>query len=309
MVDLTPLILLAFFGLQTAVPIGLASQGELVTEKSGILNIGIYGSMLIPAFVAAATDFGLGATIGKDSAYVGLLAAMATGAGLNFVFAYLSTKLHVDQVIAGIGLNIFAAGITYVFLERFYTIDGTPNASQIPPLVSIGGLAQGLRLDISPLMVLMFIVPVLVYLFLGRSKLGLHIRAVGENPKAAEAAGIDVARTRIVATTLGGMLLGLGGAYFTVDYNPNFVPDPTQSIIPAFIALAAVIAGGWKPGYVFAMSILFGVTAALQPVLDLTSVQDYLLYTLPYIVTVVALGIASKRLRPPAALALPYKKE
>lgn len=309
MVDLTPVILLTVFGLQTAVPIALASQGELVTEKSGILNIGIYGAMLIPAFVASATDYGLGATIGRESAYVGILAAMATGAGLNFLFAYLATKLHVDQVIAGIGLNIFAVGITYVFLERFYALDGTPNASQIAPLASIGGLAQGVRLNISPLMVMMFVIPILVYLFLGRTKLGLRIRAVGENPKAAEAAGIDVARTRILATTLGGLLLGLGGAYFTVDFNPNFVPDPTQSIIPAFIALAAVIAGGWKPGYVLGMSILFGVTAALQPVLDLTSTQDYLLYTLPYIVTVVALGIASKRLRPPAALALPYKKE
>jgi simple sugar transport system permease protein len=307
--DLTPVILLTVFGLQTAVPIAIAAEGELITEKSGVLNIGIYGSMLIPAFVAAATDYGLGATIGRDSAYVGLLAGMATGAGLNFIFAYLATKVHVDQVIAGIGMNIFAVGITYVFLERFYVLDGTPNASQIAPVASIGGLAQGVSLNISPLMVMMFVFPVLVSLFLGRSRLGLHIRATGENPKAAEAAGIDVAKTRIIATTMGGLLLGLGGAYFTVDFNPNFVPDPTQSIIPAFIALAAVIAGGWKPGYVLGMSILFGVSAALQPVLDLTSTQDYLLYTLPYLVTVIVLGIASKRLRPPAALALPYKKE
>ncbi|MDG6909350.1 MAG: ABC transporter permease [Nitrososphaerota archaeon] len=307
--DLTPVILLVVFGLQTAVPIGIAAEGELVTEKSGILNIGIYGAMLIPAFVAAAVNVALGRSLGADSAYVGVAAAMVAGAGLNFVFAFLSTKIHVDQVIAGIGINIFAVGITYVFLERYYTIDGTPNGNTIAPLFSVGGLANGVQIAISPLVAVMFIVPILVFIFLRRSKLGLHIRAVGENPKAAEAAGIDVAKTRMLATSIGGLLLGLGGAYFTVDYNPNFTPDPTQSVIPAFIALAAVIAGGWEPGYVLGMSILFGVTAALQPVLDLTSVQDYLLFTLPYIVTVAALGIAAKRLRPPAALGAPYKKE
>jgi ABC-type uncharacterized transport system permease subunit len=307
--DLTWLVLLAVFGLQNAVPIGIAAQGEVVTERSGILNIGIYGSMAIPAFAAAATDLALGGALGHGSAYAALLAAMATGAGINFVFAYMSTKVHVDQVIAGIGINIFAVGITAVFLERFYTLDGTPNGNRVAPLFSISGLAQGLRLSVSPLLAVMFVAPLLVYLFLSRSRLGLHIRAVGENPKAAEAAGIDVAWTRIVATTIGGMLLGLGGAYLTVDFNPNFVPDYAQAIFPAFIALAAVIAGGWKPGYVLAVSILFGVTEALRPVLAVSSTEGYLLTTMPYIVTVVVLGIASKRLRPPAALALPYKKE
>ena len=307
--DLTPLVLLVVFGLQNAIPIGIAAQGELITEKSGILNIGIYGAMAIPAFVAAATNLALGPTLHGGSAYAGLLAAMVTGAALNFVFAFLATKIHIDQVIAGIGINIFAVGITAVFLQKFYAIDGTPNGNQVAPLASIGGLAQGLTLGISPLMLSLFVIPVLVYLFLGRSKFGLHVRAVGENPKAAEAAGIDVAWTRIAATALGGALLGLGGAYLTVDFNPNFVPDYAQAIYPAFIALAAVIAGGWKPSYVLAMSILFGVTQALQPVLSVSSVQGYLLTSLPYIVTVVVLGIASKHLRPPAALAVPYKKE
>lgn len=307
--DLTWLILLAAFGLQFAVPIGIGAQGELITEKSGILNIGLYATMAIPAFTAAATNLALGPALGAASAYAGLAAAMVTGAALNLVFAYLSTKVHVDQVIAGIGLNIFAVGITAVFLDRFYSIDGTPNGNQVAPLFSLTGLAQNLRVNISPLMALMFVLPVIVYLFLSRTKLGLHIRAVGENPKAAEAAGVDVAMTRITATAIGGVLLGLAGAFLTVDYNPSFTPDYSQAIFPAFIALAAVIAGGWKPGYVLAVSILFGVTEALRPVLAVSSTQGYLLTTLPYIVTVVVLGIASKRLRPPASLAMPYKKE
>ena len=307
--DLTPLVFLLYFGLQRAVPIAIAAQGELITEKSGILNIGIYGAMLIPAFVAAAVDLAVASSTGGASPYIGLLAAMAAGVGINFLFSFLATKTHIDQVIAGIGINIFAVGITTVFLELFYSLDGTPNDRTLAPLFRIGGLPNNTSLPISPLMVTMFVLPVLVYLFLGRSKLGLHIRAVGENPTAAEAAGINVARVRMLATSIGGALLGLGGAYLTVDLNRYFIFDPSSSFMPAFIALAAVISGGWNPAYVLGMGILFGGTEALHPVLNLPSNQGYLLDALPYLVTVIVLGIASKRLRPPAALALPYKKE
>ncbi len=307
--DLSFLILLIVFGLQKAIPISIAADGELITEKSGVLNIGIYGVMVIAAFVAAAVDYTAGPALGASSAYAGLLGGMAAGVGMNFIFAFLSTKVHVDQVIAGIGINIFAVGITYVLLQRFYTIDGTPIANTLTPLFSVGGITQGLTLKISPLMAIMFVLPVLVFVFLGRTKLGLHIRAVGENPKAAEAAGIGVVRTRLIATAIGGALLGMGGAYFTIDFNSSFTPDPTGTIIPGFIALAAVIAGGWTPSYVFGTSVLFGVTVALQYVLTLPGALIYLVTMLPYIVTVVVLGIASKRLRPPAALASPYKKE
>jgi general nucleoside transport system permease protein len=308
-VDLTPAILLVVFGLQWAIPIAVAADGELVTEKSGVLNIGIYGVMVIGGFVAAVVDYALGPSLGGASPYVGLLAGMGAGVGMNFLFAFLSTKVHVDQVIAGIGINIFAVGITYVLLQRYYQIDGTPIANALAPIFTIGGLAQGITPRVSPLMVVMFVLPVLVYVFLARTKLGLHIRAVGENPKAAEAAGINVVRTRLTATALGGSLLGMGGAYLTVDFFNSFVPDPTGTLFPGFIALAAVIAGGWSPGYVLGMSILFGGSVGLRFVLIAPGGLVYLTYMLPYLVTVAVLGIASKRLRPPAALALPYKKE
>ena len=311
MTDLTPLALLVVFGLQKAIPIAIAADGELVTEKAGVLNIGIYGVMVIGAFTAAAVDFTLGQSAGESAAYIGLLAAMGMGVLVNFIFALLATKAHVDQVIAGIGINIFAVGITYVLLERYYNIDGTPLAFTLPPVFRITGLSNGLTLAISPLMIAMFVLPVVVYLFLSKTRLGLHVRAVGENPKAAEAAGISVQRTRMVATAIGGALLGLGGAYFTVDFNPNFTPDPTGSVIPAFIALAAVIAGGWNPGYVFGMSVLFGTTVGVQYIVQgpLATPFVFLVLLLPYLATVVTRGIASKRLRPPAALAVPYTKE
>jgi general nucleoside transport system permease protein len=309
--DLTPLVLLVAFGLQKAIPIALAADGELVTEKSGVLNIGLYGVMVIGAFTAAAVDYGIGPQAGAISPIMGLIAAMLIGVLVNLIFAILATKAHVDQVIAGIGINIFAVGMTYVLLQRYYQIDGTPLANTLSPLFTISGLSSGLSINISPLMAAMFIIPVLVYVFFNRTKLGLHIRAVGENPKAAEAAGIDVAKTRMIATAIGGALLGMGGAYFTIDFNPNFTPDPTGSVIPAFIALAAVIAGGWNPGYVLGMSVLFGTTVGVQFVAQghLATSFIFLVLMLPYLATVATLGIASKRLRPPAALALPYKKE
>ena len=182
--DLTPVVLLVVFGLQKAVPIAIAADGELITEKSGVLNIGIYGVMLIGAFVAAAADFEL-RSFGAGSAFLGLLAGMAVGVLANFAFAFLATKDHVDQVIAGSGINIFAVGITYVFLQKYFEIDGTPLAATLSPLFTIGGLSSGLTLSIRPLMAVMFVLPVLVFLFLGRTRLGLHVRAVGENPKAA----------------------------------------------------------------------------------------------------------------------------
>jgi len=307
--DLTPFVLLIVFGLQWAIPIATAADGELVTEKSGILNIGIYGVMVISGFAAAVANYQTGQALGSSSAYVGLLAGMAAGVGVNFLFAFLATKIHVDQVIAGIGINIFAVGITYVLLQRFYEIDGTPISNSVAPLFTVGGLSQGIAPKISPLMVVMFVLPVLVYLFLARTKLGLHIRAVGENPQAAEAAGIDVVKTRLTATAIGGSLLGLGGAYLTVDFFNSFIPDPTGTVFPGFIALAAVIAGGWSPPYVLGMSVLFGACVGLRFVLIAPGALVYLTYMLPFVMTVAVLGVASKRLRPPAALGVPYKKE
>jgi general nucleoside transport system permease protein len=274
-----------------------------------VLNIGIYGVMVIGGFAAAVANYQTGQVLGPASPYFGLLAGMAAGVGVNLLFAFLATKIHVDQVIAGIGINIFAVGITYVLLQRFYVIDGTPISNSVVPLFTVGGLSQGIAPKISPLLVVMFVLPVLVYLFLGRTKLGLHIRAVGENPKAAEAAGIDVVKTRLTATAIGGSLLGLGGAYLTVDFFNSFIPDPTGTLFPGFIALAAVIAGGWSPAYVLGMSILFGGCVGLRFVLIAPGALVYLTYMLPFVMTVAVLGIASKRLRPPAALAVPYQKE
>jgi ABC-type uncharacterized transport system permease subunit len=308
-VDTTSAILAISFGLQFAVTIGIAAQGELLTEKSGILNIGIQGVLTFSAFTAAVANIYLAPVIGDNSAYLAILVGMGTGVLVNFFFAFLSTKLNVDQVIAGIGINILAGGITEIVLLLRFNVDGTPSSNYLPTLFTLRGIASGVSISVSPLEVVMFILPFFTYYFLFKTKLGLHARAVGENPKAAEVAGVSVANTRLLITSIGGSLLGLAGAYRSVDLFNYYDPNVYLSGY-GFIALAAVIAGGWKPGYVLGVSLLFGFSLGVIPVLGVTTGPPFYFVTmLPYLATVSVLAIASKRLRPPTALATAYKKE
>lgn len=309
--DLGPVLLVAIFGLQYATTISIAAQGELITEKSGILNIGIEGVMLMSSFTAALSNVYFQLILGIANPYLPLVIGVATGVSLNFVFAFLSTKAHVDQVIAGIGINIFALGIIYVLSAKQILgsrINGTtPVSNTIPPVFVIHNISSNLSIGISPLTLLMFVLPLLTYLLLAKTRFGLHVRAVGENPKAAEVAGISVARTRILATSLGGVLLGLAGSYLTVDLFDSYTRNATAGI--GFIAIAAVIAGGWNPTYVLATGLIFGASIGLTTVVATTGPVFFIFSTIPYVLTVAVLAIASKRLRPPAALANPYKKE
>lgn len=307
--DLSSVVLLISFGIQFAVTIGIAAQGELLTEKSGILNVGIQGVLTFSAFTAGVANYLLAPSMGWFSPVAALAVALLTGVVANFFFAFLSTKLNVDQVIAGIGINILAGGITQVLLLERFTYNGTPQSNYLPSLFTIKGIASGVSIVVSPLEVLMFLLPFVVYFVLNRTKLGLHARAVGENPKAAEVAGISVARTRLLATSLGGALIGIAGAYSSVD-RFNFYDKNVYLNGYGFIAIAAVIAGGWKPGYVLGVSLLFGLSLGLNSILGgISGPLFYLLTMLPYLATTVVLAVASKRLRPPAALALAYKRE
>lgn len=300
-----PIIILAI-GLQQSVTVGLAAQGELITEKSGILNIGLEGVMLMAAFSAAFANWFFAARVGLLSPYLALTVGALVGMATNLFFSFVSTKLHVDQVIAGIGVNIFAGGITIVAtIVNFQSFDSTPLANQMPAIFSIAGMAS--TGSVSGLEVAMFIIPLLVLYLLHRTTFGLHVRAVGENPKAAEAAGLNVARTRILAAVVGGALLGLAGANLSVVLSNYFVRGMTRGL--GFIALAAVIAGAWSPLWVMGVSILFGTSWGVYVLYNSTLGYTFLFGMLPYLVTVVVLALASTRLRPPAALALPYRKE
>jgi len=304
--DSSLIVIVGAIGLQQAVTVGLAAQGEVLTEKSGIINVGIEGVMLLSAFAGAYSNWFLQGRIGLLSPYMALVIAALVGMTGNFFLSLVSTKLHVDQVIAGIGMNVFAGGITVVaMIINFQNYDSTPLANQLPALFSVPGLASvG---SVSILEIALFVVPVLMLLLLRRTTFGLHVRAVGENPRAAEAAGLNVARTRIVAASVGGALLGLAGANLSVVLSNYFVKTMTRGL--GFVAMSAVIAGAWSPLWVMGLSILFGMSWGVYVLFNGTLGYTFLFGMLPYLITVIVLALASKRLRPPAALALPYKKE
>jgi simple sugar transport system permease protein len=300
------LAILLVLGLQQSVTIALAAQGELLSEKSGVMNIGIEGTMLLSAFAAGYTNWLLKPALGDFSPYAALLIGILTGMAVNFVMAFLSTKLYVNQVIAGIGINVFAGGVTILALINiFHVHDQTPPAGSIPPAFTIPGLS--ISGQISPLEIAAFVLPVLVYFLLNRTTFGLRIRAVGENPKAAETAGLNVARIRILATVLGGAMIGMSGSYLSIVLSSYFVKGMTHGL--GFIALGAVIAGAWNSVLVFGFSVLFGVTFGAYIEFGGMQGYTYVIAALPYIVTVIALAITTKRLRPPTALGAPYKKE
>jgi len=301
-------LLIVALGLQQAVPVALAAQGELLTEKSGVLNIGIEGVMLLSAFGAAYVNNATQHSVGPWSATLGIFAGMGIGVAANFLFAFMSTKLQVDQVIAGIGINIFGGGITIVaLLTLFNSADRTPLANALPSVFSIPGLTSGGQVDAPE--IAMFLTPVLMLLLLYRTTFGLHVRAVGESPKAAEAAGLSVAGTRILATSIGGAFLGLGGAYLscTIAFASYFTRLVTGG--RGFIAISAVIAGAWAPFWVLGVSMIYGMSWGFYFQFSSTQGYTYLFGALPYLVPVAVMAVASKRLRPPSALALPYVKE
>ncbi len=303
MVEILPGVFLATT-LELSIPIVIAAMGELITERSGVLNIGIEGVMLSTSFVAAYVHWALSSLPAEYGIYIAIVGAAIVGMVINSVLVVMSTYLHADQVIAGIGINVFASGFTILALfVSFGVFDVTPTvvtSYSLSPLVRIPNFGP-----VSPFLLIMAVAPIFAYWLLYRTRFGLRVRAVGENPEAAEVAGLNVYKLRILATALGGLFIGLAGAYLSVDFSPFFVRFNTRGL--GFIALAAVIAGGWSPLAVVLSGLLFGGTYAVF--VQFGGISGQFLAVLPYIATVVAMSLASKRLRPPAALARPYVRE
>ncbi|MGH7863613.1 MAG: ABC transporter permease, partial [Candidatus Binataceae bacterium] len=227
-----------------AAPILLAALGELIVERSGVLNIGIEGAMLMGAF------FALSAAYFTGSLALGLLAGVGAALAMHAVFALLAVNLAVNQVVAGTALNILALGVTGVFYRGMFGITG--KAFIVAPLRNfrLGPLADlpvagPLLFDRNPLIYLtLILVPVAAYV-LSRTRYGLELRAAGERPEAADALGLGVFRLRWEALMISGVLTGLAGAYLTLAYANTFVEGISAG--RGFVALAVVILGRWKP--------------------------------------------------------------
>jgi simple sugar transport system permease protein len=307
--------------LRYATPLTFAAIGGLFSERSGVVNIGLEGMMLMGAF------FAIWGTDKTHSWSLGLVIAMAAGVALALVHAFFSINLRADQIVVGTGINFLALGITgYLFVD-IYGAEGTPTdipeiwtphlgfLGSIPDLnigsVEIGGsFLQEIFADLDLMIWLSFALLVLSYLVMFKTPIGLRIRAVGEHPRAADTVGISVYATRYGAVLVSGALAALGGAYLSLSLG---LFDQNMTGGRGFIAIAALIFGNWRPFGAFAACLLFGFSSALADRLpeyfEQGSSTPLLFNALPYVLTLIAVAGVIGRSIPPAAIGRPYVKQ
>lgn len=285
-----------------------AALGEILTERSGIMNLGVEGMILFGAISAYLTA---GWT---HSLLLGVLGGMLAGGILAGLHAVLSIRLKVSQVVSGLALATFGTGLAQFIGTKYINSAAavTFGKMRLPLLADIPVVGPAL-FNQSLLVYVGYLLVILLTLFLFKTKWGLRLRAVGENPAAADAAGVNVFAYRYFFTMAGGMLAGLSGAYITLSVNGNWQYNPSNGA--GWIAVALVIFALWKPSLAMAGSILFGLVNALLIRLQIwgvTGMNDFM-RMLPYLATVVILVIISGKVRRsasgPASLGIPYDRE
>jgi ABC-type uncharacterized transport system permease subunit len=302
--------------LRYATPLTFAAIGGMFSERSGVVNIGLEGMMLMGAF------FGFWGADKTGSWVLGLVIAMAAGSGLALVHAFFSIHLRADQIVTGTAVNFLALGLTGYLFVHIYGEEGTPtDVSSIPavhiswldsvPPSDLGRFLDGVFGDLNAMIWISFAVIVLSYVVMFKTPIGLRIRAVGEHPKAADTVGISVYRIRYAAVLVSGALAALGGAYLSLGFLGLFDQNLTGG--RGFIALAALIFGKWRPFGAFAAALLFGFSSALGDRLPeyfaQASSAPLLFNALPYVLTLIAVAGVIGRSVPPAAIGRPYQKQ
>jgi ABC-type uncharacterized transport system permease subunit len=291
-----------------SVPLTFGAISGVLCERSGVINIAIEGMLLSAAFTAT-----LAGSI-TNNLWVGLLFGAVTGGALGLVLAVLAIRYRVDQIIAGTVINLLALGLTsYLsaqFLQRNQELNdpGRFQGIRIPVLSEIPLLGP-ILFDNNVFVYLMFLIIAATYVGLFHTRWGLRVRAVGEHPKAADTVGIRVLRTRYRSVILGGIVAGIGGAYFTLGSVGRFEEGMTAG--RGFIGLAAMIFGRWNPLGAFGAALIFGFADSLQVKLSILQVgiPSEFLGMAPYLATILVVAGAVHRARPPAADGKPYIKE
>ncbi|MDR3708012.1 MAG: ABC transporter permease [Capsulimonadaceae bacterium] len=281
-----------------AAPLLLAALGEIVVERSGVINVGIEGMMLVGAFAAFAAAHAAG------SALAGAVAGCASGALLAALFALMAVRYRADQVVTGTALNILALGLTGVVTPSLSSLQHTPSFH--PYSLRVPG---GQPVTADALSILALILVPVIGIFLSKTRTGLRLRSAGEYPNAAADAGANVPRLATGAILFGGGMAGLAGACLSIAYTVGVAQGLTNG--RGFIALAVVIVGRWSPAGALLASLLFGAASALQAwgqAIDLRLPYQFLL-ALPYLVTIAALVFRASRNLSPASLGVPYEAE
>jgi simple sugar transport system permease protein len=302
--DFLTAILMA--GLLRAVPLTLAALGEAVGERAGMLNLGIEGMMLCGCF------FGFWAAFHTDSLVIGMLAATFAGLALALLFGLLTITMRVDQVLTGLAITILGAGLSaFLFRDLFggtnVALDVDPIDVSIPVLRDIPIAGEPLFDRQLVFYVCWALVPVFAFL-LARTRFGLEVRAVGENPLAADAAGVNVVRVRYLAIAIAGAMAGFAGGFLCVADVKIFSIGMTVG--QGFIALAITMLGRWNPYRIVIGAMLFGGLQTLGDQLQINGidVKTEFIGTFPYIGIMLALVVLAGRTALPAALGTPYQR-
>ena len=283
-------------------PIALASSGELISERAGVLNLGIEGTMYVGAFV------GVMVAAATGSLWIGLAAAIAAGVAAGLLMSFLSVTLGVNQHVAGLGITLALIAVSNTVNRILYTDTGTQAKVEpwSPMFESLGAPFSQYWLTYATFLI---VIPG-VWFLLNRTGMGLKIRAVGENPEAADAAGIRVSLVRYLAVTSGAALMAMGGAFITLAFIGSF----TINIIAGrgWVALALVIFGRWKVRGMLIGTILFSFVYAMQNRLRLipgfADIPYEILLALPYVAVIIGLAISGRRMRYPGAYLKPYRR-
>jgi ABC-type uncharacterized transport system permease subunit len=313
----TNVVQLVVESLRLGTPIALGAMAGLWCERSGVVNIGIEGMMLASAGIGFTAFAVLGDAQDTTWLWVCIGVAVLAGGLIGALHALVSVSFRVDQIISGVVINLLALGLTsflrsQVIVPRGIST-GAPTSAIGLPLLSDIPIVGDQLFTAKPIFFLMFVIVALSWFVLFKTPWGLRVRSVGENPHAAETLGVDVIRVRYQAVILGGLIAGLGGAWFSMESQGGFQDNMTNGT--GFIALAALIFGRWRPWSAFAGAMLFGFTRALGTrlqILDVTigdfAIPSEFWQALPYVVTIVVVAGAVGRAIPPAADGQPYER-
>jgi ABC-type uncharacterized transport system permease subunit len=296
--------------LRYATPLTFAAIGGMFSERSGVVNIGLEGDMLMGSF------FGIYGADVTDSWFLGLLIAILSGMLLALIHAFFCINLRADQIVIGTAINFLALGVTGYLFVSHYGANGAPTSIPVIPDININWLQNVYFIgpifgDLNLMIWLSFLLVPLSYVVMFRTPIGLRIRSVGEHPRAADTVGISVYATRYAGVVTSGGLAAMGGAYLSLGFVHTFDQNITGG--RGFIALAALIFGKWRPFGAFAACLLFGFSSALGDRLpdyfSQGSSVPVIFNALPYVLTLIAVAGVVGRSIPPAAIGRPYVKQ
>ncbi len=283
-----------------------AGMGEIVAEKSGVANMGIEGIMLMAAFITLAIDVTTG------NPWLGILAALAVAGLIGAVFAYLAVHLRLDQIVLGLAVYLFGLGMSFVLFSNFASGGTFVNIPRIYiPYLSDIPIVGKVLFQQNILVYFALALVVVISFFLGKTSLGLRVRAVGENPKAADNMGVNVLKVRFLAVLFGAILAGLAGAYFEIGFLQSFQFDIILG--RGFIALAMIYFANWGPFKTLFAALSFNIVYAAQSeYVSLSGIatqgSSQLFNMLPYVFLLALIPILGRKARPPKYLLKPYRK-